>query len=91
MDEIHLSGVGNERLANAIAARLAADPDFQARYKNSSKKSNVNMSDASTKEILDAAGKNSYRIERFVTERIESLEGKRVDTSDIPTERYTTF
>ena len=91
LDEIHLSGVGNERLANAIAARLAADPDFQARYKNSSKKSNVNMSDASTKEILDAAGKNSYRIERFVTERIESLEGKRVDTSDIPTERYTTF
>jgi len=91
LDEIHLSGVGNEKLADAIATRLTADPDFQARYSGTSQKSNVSISDASAKEILDAAGKNSYRIERFVTERIESLEGKRVDTTDIPTERYTTF
>jgi len=91
LDEIHLSGVGNERLANAIAAQLAADPDFQARHTGDVHKSNINFSDAMAKDILHTAGKNSYSVERFVTERIETLEGKRVDTSDIPTERYTTF
>lgn len=91
LDEIHMTGQGNALLGRVIADRLVADPDFQARYKRASTESNVTLDDATCENILNEAGKNSYHIERFVTEKIEALEGKKTDTSDIPTERYTTF
>lgn len=91
LDEIHLTPRGNALLGKAVASRLIADPEFQVRYANASKTSNVHF-DASIREILTEAGRNGYGMERFVRRVIEELEGGHGGgTADIPTERYTTF
>ena len=91
LDEIHLSGQGNKLLARAIAERLAGDEAFQARYKGA-KESNVDLAPGKANSIMDKAGINSYAIDRFITKTMDALSGKKAeDSSNIPTERYTTF
>ena len=90
LDEIHLSGEGNRLFANAIAQCLVSDPAFQARYRGG-RESNVDLTQEKVSSIMEKAGINSFTIDRFIMKTIDTLSGKKTQSADIPTERYTTF
>ena len=90
LDEIHLSGEGNRLFANAIAKRLITDSAFQARYKGV-KESNVDLTPRKVSAVMEKAGMNSFTIDHFIIKIMETLSGRKVESADIPTERYTTF